>query len=160
MDHFPVRVAKMEDEEAVMALCRIYLEEIGLFKQDEDRVRSMITPILQGNNGIIGVIDGDKELEGMICLIIDRAWYANDWYLSELFNFIHPDYRRSTRAKSMISFAKKSSDEMRIPLVAGIVMNIQTEAKAKLYERQFPKAGSFFVYNGDYAKVKEHGYNL
>jgi len=156
MNDYVVRVAGPKDEEAVLRLCEIYLHEVGLFGVDLHNVKSVISPILNGENGIIGVIDGEDNLEGMICLVIDRVWYAKDWFLSELFNFIHPDYRRSTRAKAMMSFAKQSSDEMKIPLVAGIVMNIQTEAKVKLYERQFPKAGSFFLYNGNYAKVNDH----
>jgi hypothetical protein len=45
---------------------------------------------------------------------------------------------------------------MKMPLVIGVISNIRTEAKIKLYERRLPKAGAFFVYNREYARIDEH----
>ena len=123
---------------------------------DDDSVKQLIYSALSGQGGLIGVIQGPDELEGIICLVIDKYWYAKEWFLCELFNYVPPKFRKSTRAKALLSFAKKCSDEMRIPLVIGIVSNIRTEAKIKLYERQLPKAGAFFVYNQSYGKVDHH----
>ena len=98
-----------------------------------------------------------QGLEGMICLVPDQLWYSSDWFLNEVFNFVHPDFRRSTRAKGLIAFAKNISDEMNLPLILGVVSNYRTEAKVKLYERQFPKAGAFFMYNNSSMRVPNHG---
>jgi len=46
---------------------------------------------------------------------------------------------------------------MNLPLILGVVSNYRTEAKVKLYERQFPKAGAFFMYNNSSMRVPNHG---
>ena len=122
-------------------------EENGLFEMDNDSVREMVRKVLNRENGIIGVIDGEEEIEAAVCLVIDKLWYAKTWCLNDVFNFVAPKYRRSTRAKFLISFAKSYSDQVGIPLLMGIVSNVRTEAKIKLLERQLQKAGAFFIYN-------------
>lgn len=153
MDEFTVRMAKQEDEDAIFSLCIDLCEEGQLFEMDSDTVRDIIRGCTAGYGGIIGVIEGKNELEGVICLSTDKYWYAKDWFLGEVFNFVPAKYRKSTRAKSLLGFAKKCSDDLRIPLVVGIVSNNKTEPKIKLLERQLPKAGAFFMYNEQYAKV-------
>lgn len=153
MEDFTVRMAKPEDENAIFDLCVALCEEGQIFTMDPDVVREVILGCTAGHGGIIGVIEGEHELEGAICLSTDKYWYAKDWFLGEVFNFVPVKYRKSTRAKSLLSFAKKCSDDLKIPLVVGIVSNNKTEPKIKLLERQLPKAGAFFVYNEQYAKV-------
>lgn len=156
MTDYPVRIATVGDEEAIFELCEKLHDENGLFEMDAESVMEVIKTATEGRGGIIGVIDGENGLEGVICLVIDKYWYSKEWFLCELFNFVPPEFRKSTRAKSMLSFAKNCSNQMKIPLVIGIISNIRTEAKIKLYERQLPKAGAFFVYNREYAKVEHH----
>ena len=156
MEEYDVRLARVGDENAIFELCKQLHEENGLFDMDDESVMTVIKSATSGNGGIIGIIDGEDGLEGIICLIIDKFWYSKEWFLCELFNFVPNKYRRSTRAKSLLAFGKKCSDEMHLPLVIGIISNIRTEAKIKLYERQLPKAGAFFVYNREYAKVDSH----
>jgi len=153
MEEFKVRMAKPEDEEAIFHLCVALCEENQLFSMDPETVLAVIRSCISGQGGIIGVIEGEECLEGVICLATDRYWYAKDWFLCEVFNFVPSEYRKSTRAKSLLAFAKKCSDEMKIPLVVGIVSNNKTEPKIKLLERQLPKAGAFFVYNECYARA-------
>lgn len=153
MENFHVRMAKPEDEEKIFDLCTQLCEENQLFEMDPDAVRTVIQNCTAAEGGVIGVIEGDDELEGIICLATDHYWYSNRWFLCEIFNFVPPKFRKSTRAKSLLAFAKKCSDDMKIPYVVGIVSNQKTEPKIKLLERQLPKAGAFFVYNECYAKV-------
>jgi hypothetical protein len=156
MSDYAVRIATPEDEDRVYDLFKIYIEENGIFEMDDDKVQTIIKNLTNSKNGVIGIIDGEDSLEGMICLIIDQMWYAKDWFLHELFNFVPEEYRRSTRAKALFAFAKNCSTKIKLPLVIGVVSNEKTEAKIKLYERQFPKAGAFFMYNEEYAKVEKH----
>jgi hypothetical protein len=144
---YEVRIAGPEDEDRVHAFFKIMHEENGVFSWDDDKTRDFISRATSRNYGVIGIIEGEEGLEGMICLIPDQLWYSSDWFLNEVFNFVHPDYRRSTRVKALFSFAKHISDEMQLPLILGVVSNYRTEAKVKLYERLFPKAGAFFMYN-------------
>ena len=144
---YVVRLATPKDEEKILDLLMLMHEENGLFEMDNDSVREMVRKVLNRENGIIGVIDGEEEIEAAVCLVIDKLWYAKTWCLNDVFNFVAPKYRRSTRAKSLISFAKRYSDQVGIPLLMGIVSNVRTEAKIKLLERQLQKAGAFFIYN-------------
>jgi hypothetical protein len=153
MEEFKVRMAKPEDIEGVYNLCVDLCEENQLFSMDPETVTAVLNSCILGQNGVIGVIEGKEGLEGVICLATDRYWYAKDWFLCEVFNFVPVKYRKSTRAKSLLAFAKKCSDDMKIPLVVGIVSNNKTEPKIKLLERQLPKAGAFFVYNECYARA-------
>ena len=139
---YPVRLATIDDADAIMTLLAVMHEENGLFEMDNDAVLDMVNNVLSGKNGIIGVIDGKNGLEGAVCLVIDKLWYAKTWCLNDVFNFVAPQYRRSTRAKSLINFAKNYSDQVGIPLLMGIVSNVRTEAKIKLLERQMQKAGA------------------
>ena len=129
---YNVRLAAPEDEEAILKLLMLMHEENGLFEMDYEAVRDMVKKVLNRENGIIGVIDGENEIEAAVCLVIDKLWYAKTWCLNDVFNFVSPQHRRSTRAKSLISFAKNYSDMVGIPLLMGIVSNVRTEAKIKL----------------------------
>ena len=153
MEEYHVRMAKPEDEEKIYAFCADLCEEGQLFEMDPETVRDVIRACTSGMGGIIGVIEGENDLEGVICLTTEKYWYAKDWFLGEIFNYVPPKHRKSTRAKSLLAFAKKCSDDLKIPLVVGIVSNNKTEPKIKLLERQLPKAGAFFMYNERYAKV-------
>jgi hypothetical protein len=44
---------------------------------------------------------------------------------------------------------------MEMPLLIGVLSNHRTEAKVRLYERQFGKpTGAFFLYNGSTGSVQ------
>jgi len=95
---------------------------------------------------IIGLVGKDR-IEGMIMLLIAQFWYTEDWCLEEIMNYVLPDYRRSTHAKDMISFAKRCSNEIGIPLVIGVVANERTKAKIELYRRQLgDPVGGYFIH--------------
>jgi len=153
---YAVRLATPQDADSIMVLLALMHEENGLFEMDYEAVRDMVKKVLNRENGIIGVIDGENEIEAAVCLVIDKLWYAKTWCLNDVFNFVAPQHRRSTRAKSLISFAKNYSDMVGIPLLMGIVSNVRTEAKIKLLERQMHKAGAFFIYNHNDEKQENH----
>jgi hypothetical protein len=149
---YVVRLARPFDMDQLFELCKQLHEENGLCKMDDELVRDNLSSALNGKGGLIGVIEGpDGTLEGVISLVISRFWYSREWFLEELFNFVPKEFRKSTRAKSLLAYAKQCADEMNMPLLIGIVSNIRTEAKIKLYERQLPKAGAFFLYNREAA---------
>lgn len=147
MQEFPVYLATIEMRPEILELLREMHEEVNLFPYDYDEADQHISKMLNKEGGLIGVIIGDGRLEGVIGLRLDRLWYSKKWFLSEMFVFVRPELRKSTRAKCLLSFAKRCSEEMHIPLLVGITSNIRTEAKRKLYERQFDPMGSFFVHN-------------
>lgn len=147
MQDFKVRLARPEDETNIYDLLVLMHEENGLFSMDEETVQSLIHDVVSNKKGVVGLIENDGDIEAAICLMINNLWYTQDYCISDLFNFVAPQYRKSTRAKSLIQFAKNYADEIGIPLFMGIVSNVRTEAKIKLMERQMNKAGAFFIYN-------------
>jgi GNAT superfamily N-acetyltransferase len=83
----------------------------------------------------------------MMILLIDQVWFSDDKQILELVNFVHPEHRRSNYAKTLVEYAKHCSDATGLDLTIGVLSNVRMEAKVKLYERQLPKAGAFFVYS-------------
>lgn len=141
-----VRLASAADEAGIFQLCKLLHKENGLFPMDDDLVEETIRNGIDQNGGVIGVIGPSGALEGIIYLSISHFWYSRKPHLEELFNFVHPDFRRSEHAKALIDFAK-SCTSGNIRLVIGVVSNERTVAKVRLYERRLGKpAGAFFVY--------------
>ena len=143
-----VRLATPRDEPVLMNLCRSLYEENGLADiMSEDRVRAMMHRAFNREGGIIGVIGEPGRIEASISLAIGQLWYSSEWFLEELYNYVLPQYRRSSNARDLLTFSKRCSDATGIPLIIGVMSNDRTEAKMKLYERQFGRpAGGFFVH--------------
>lgn len=142
-----VRLAEPDDADAIFGLVKMLHDENGLFSLSEAKVRQYIQRYYDRKGAIIGVIGDRGALQGSIYLAIDEPYYSDEFQITEAWNIVHPDYRKSDHAKSLITFAKSCSDEIGIPLMIGIISNHRTEAKVRLYERQLEKAGAFFVYN-------------
>lgn len=144
-----VRTATPDDEEAIMEVCRLLNIENGVFRMNEDLVRETVRASLYLYNGIIGVIGPKERIEGLVLLRVSQYWYSDDNFLEEKFVYVHPDYRaaKGGRARKLVEFAKKASEKLGMPLMIGILSNSRTDAKTRLYERQFgAPAGAFFLY--------------
>lgn len=144
-----VRTGEPDDEENLIKLARIVGVENGLFELNEEKVREAIRALLYLNGGIVGVIGSKNRLEGAILLRIVQNWYSDVSFLEEMCVFVHPDYRaaKGGRARKLVEFAKQVSEKLEMPLVIGVLSNSRTNAKTRLYERQFGSpAGSFFLY--------------
>lgn len=149
-----VRLATRADEPDVMRLLHLMHAEGGMGRLDEGSAREMFDRAFDRKGGIIGAIDCDGKMCAMIYLLITRWWYTLDNHLEELFNFVHPDYRHTNYAISMIDFAKKCSDdlskiaEFHIPLVIGVLTSKRMAAKVRMYRKSlgYP-SGAVFVHN-------------
>lgn len=150
---YRVRVAAPEDEGGIMDLCRLLHAENGLFPLDETLVRNLVRTVLHDKQGFIGVIGPKDRLEGSILIRLSTMWYSTSPVLEEYWNFVHPDHRKSERAKFMVNFAKSCATKMGIPLLIGVVSNQRTRAKCRLYNRMLPKAGEFYLFKPDGAET-------
>lgn len=156
-----VRVAGPEDYEGIMALARLLNKENSVFPMNEEKVAQHVIPSLFRDGGIMGVIGKPDHIEGLVLLRIHSQWYSDGEFLEEMCVYVHPKYRASKggRARKLVEFAKKVSEELKIPLMIGVLSNNRTDAKTKLYERQFGSpAGSFFLYGvktGELANASE-----
>jgi hypothetical protein len=143
----PVRKAQLSDKQQIMEMCEENHRDNGQFSLSLRKVEAMVDRAFNGGGAIIGVVGGHNSIEGMLMLLISQFWYTEDWCLEEIQNYVRPEFRRSTHAKDMISFGKRCSDEIGIPLVIGVVSNERTKAKMDLYRRQLgDPVGGYFLY--------------
>ena len=146
--------ATINDIDEVMSLIRMIHAEIGIFELSDDCVREVLLRALRPQNpeGIVGIIrEKDGSIAALIFLMITRMWYSQQFHLEELLNFVHPDHRKSNYADALIRFAKHSADQLRIPLMIGILTRRQLEPKIRLYRRRLDMpVGAFFLYNAEY----------
>ena len=151
MDLSIVRRANIEDGPGIMKLCAMQAEEMAPFKISVNKVAfkiaRAIAPLEGQNPTVCGVIGKPNALEGSIYLEVDMPWYSEEFALCELWNFVHPDHRKSHHAQTLIEFAKACGRGLGLPLSIGIFSNERTEAKVRLYQRRLGKpVGAFFYY--------------
>lgn len=150
-----VRVAKQDDRQEIWRLFLQGHRENGQFNLAPEKVDYFLTRALvpeaipawdTGPRGAIGVIGDVGALEALVFVTIGSYWYSHDRHLEEFIVYVDPECRKSTHARSLVSWMKHQSDLTGLPLVTGIISNERTEAKVALYSRMLPKVGAFFLY--------------
>lgn len=150
-----VRIATKSDETEILRLLHLMHEEGGLLPLNEECAKQTFDRAFYRRGGIIGVIGEPGNIKAAIYLLITRFWYTLDNHLEEIFNFVHPEHRKSDYAKRLIAFAKECSDEIGIPLMIGVLTNHRLESKVRLYRRSLGNpAGAFFVYNANWPNAQ------
>jgi hypothetical protein len=148
-DDIHVRIAVLEDLDGIMTLADLVHDENGMHEMVPAKVLYQVYPALIREGAICGVIGPvGGELQGVILLRIATSWYSESRQLEELVIFTHPDHRRGgRRVHKLCEFAKMASDMLGLPLQIGIMSTSRTDAKVRLYERQFGQpAGAFWLY--------------
>lgn len=143
---YRVRMATEQDEPQLMLLCEGLAEENALFTPNFDKVRETVRNVLHNKQGFVGCIGSHDRLEGAIMIIVSAMWYTDQPCLEELFNYVAPEFRASSRAVQLVEFAKSVSNKMALPMLIGIVSNVRTEAKVRLYDRKLSRAGAFYLH--------------
>lgn len=149
-DELKIRVAVPDDLDEIMQIAMMACEENGFLNPNPGKLAAEIWPALHQDHGICAVIGkpGGK-IEGLVLLRIGHMWYSDTTIVEEKAIFIHPDFRaaKGGRAKRLCEFSKQVADSLGIPLIIGVLSNSRTEAKVRMYERQFgAPAGAFFLY--------------
>lgn len=142
-----VRPAIPDDEDSIYKMLLLLHEENGVFSVSEPKVREFIRQATERRGGLIGIIQGEGGVEASVGLELQQWWYTDDWCLGEKWNFVLPDFRKSTHATKLIDWAKWSSDKLGVPLSMGIISTKQTAAKVRLYERRMTNVGAMFMAN-------------
>jgi GNAT superfamily N-acetyltransferase len=142
-----VRIATPADREGMVELLHLMHEENGVASLSVPKMLLALDRGLVRDKAIIGVIEEDGVIKASIGLFIWSWWYSDDMHLEDCWNFVHPEYRKSTHAKSLLTFARKASDDLGIQLLIGILSSDRTAAKIRLYEKIFgPSMGAGFCY--------------
>jgi hypothetical protein len=161
-EELTIRLATPADVHDIMSLALSACDENGFVDPNPEKLLAEIWPALNRDHGLVGMIgkEGGKP-EGAILLRIGTMWYSDNQVLEEKAIFIHPEYRsaKGGRARKLCEFSKQVSDSLGIPLIIGVLSDNRTEAKVRLYERQFGKpSGAYFLYNaktGGWKKAAE-----
>ena len=150
-----VRIAERADEPEIIRLLHLMHAEGGMLPLSIPRAREMFARTFDRKGGIIGVIGSHTDIHAMICLSISQFWYTDDNHLEEVFNYVRPDHRRSSYAKELIEFAKSCAEQIKVPLIIGVLTNQRMEAKIRLYRRVLGiPAGAFFVYGAEWVNLE------
>ncbi len=147
-----VRIATRADEPEIIQLLHVMHFENGMMPLDEACANEFFARAFDKKGGIIGVIGQPNDIRAMIYLLVTRFWYTSTNHLEECFNFVRPDMRKSDYARTLIRFAQKCSDEIKIPLLIGVLTNNRMEGKVRLYRRLLGiPGGAFFVYGANWS---------
>lgn len=146
-----VRLAQAEDRDELVRLTTLLHGENGLFSLSLKKRDLLLDRYYNREGAIVGVIGEVGKPVGTIYLSLTQPEYTDDWAIAEVWNFVHPDHRRTTHANHLIEYAKFTSNELKLPLVIGILSNHRTEAKVRLYERVLDRAGAYFIWNPQFA---------
>ena len=144
-----VRVGQPSDVDDVMKLALMGSAENGFVNPNPLKILEDVWCALNKDRGIVGIIGAPGSPEGAVLLRIWPLWYSDDQIIEERAIYVHPDHRAAAggRATRLCEFSKMVSDQLGIPLLIGVLSNMRTDAKVRLYERHFgTQAGSFFLY--------------
>ncbi len=142
-----VRTGTPADLDAVMSLALAACEDNELTNASPRKLLEEIWPSLHLDRGIMGLI-GQTPLEAAILLRVDSMWYSEAPCLIERSIFVAPEFRaaKGGRARLLCDWAYSVHITLNMPLLIGIISNHRTEAKVRLYERQFgPPAGAYWI---------------
>ena len=128
--------------------------ESALFPYSEGRVRKMITLATEPQAHVptspivvIGVIGEPGQVEASTGLIASQFWYTEAWHIEDVWHFVCPKHRKTKHSKHLLNFSKEVQKSLALPLVMGVLSDVRTEAKARLYSREFGKpVGAVFVW--------------
>lgn len=135
-------------EDGLFDLLMLMHAENGMAPVNKDKTREVLQRGLMRHRAIIGAIGSPEKVEGAVGLYVGQWWYSDEHHIEDLFNFVHPNHRRSDHAKSLLAFATRVSDQLGSPLLMGVLSTERTAAKVRLYERRLPHemAGAIFFH--------------
>ena len=145
-----VRPARPSDEDALFNMLCLAYSENALYKMSAKKVRDMIEQGTRSRDVIIGVAESpDGKIAGSIGAYFMQWWFSDEWSICELWNFVHPDHRKSPirYGVELIQYGKWLAENMKMPLHMGILTATRMEAKVKMYKRQLNQSGAIFIYN-------------
>ncbi len=149
-DGLEIRIGGPDDLDECMQLALRLTEENGFMEPDPSRIVVDMYCALHGDHGLVGIIGKPGgAIEGAVLLRIGKLFYSNKDILEEKGLYIHEDYRsaKGGRARKLCRFSKMAADKLGLPLLIGVLSNNRTEAKVRMYEREFgPPSGAFFLH--------------
>src|SRR4051812_47010575 len=122
-----IRLAIPGDERELLALLKEMHSESGFGDFSEAKAATAIELGLRRELAIIGVMrNSARHLEASIGLFLTCPAFSSDAYLTDMWCYVKPAYRKSTRAKMLVEFGKWAACQLNRPLMVTAVSNEQT----------------------------------
>lgn len=150
-----VRYATEEDEFGILTLL---LEDISRSVPksvpiDEEVILDHVQRGTRAKGGIVGVIDGPEGFPiAATVIMMAQSAYSRMYYLQEIFNVVHRDFRRSNFGQQLIDYGCWCSDEMtrkfgyQVPIVSPVNTMDRVREKIRFYRRHMTQVGANFIY--------------
>lgn len=151
-DQIEVRIGTPDDLDRAMEWAHAAALDNAIVEPDTKKLLQMFWPALNCQNAIMGIIGEPGEpFEAAILLTVGELWYSPDPVLEERVVFVLPEFRAGNigRARKLCEFAKDAANQLGLKLAIGVLSTQRTEAKIRLYKRQFGEpAGVYFLWGG------------
>ena len=140
------RLATKDDRVSIVHLLTEMHEESGMGSLNLNKVLHTIELCLA--NGVILLIEMNKEIVAVMGLRTSALWWTDDKVLMDQFTYVHPRARKTRAIFRLVKEAKKLSSEMKIPLMIANFGYINEERISKMY-RRFGKSLGTTIILGD-----------
>ena len=148
MQESRVRLATAADVNDIHHLIREAHEEecVIPLRFDANSVFHVLLRAMAGN-AVIGVIDGDSEIESACYLSVAKPWYSDTSIVNCTLFFTRQDYRKSTNSKALLTWARNQAERLNCALQVETPTIEQSKPKFALFERVLgAPAGMSWVY--------------
>lgn len=151
-----VRIATQADEYALYEiLLDLYRDNFLGFALSEHKVWDVIRHCCRGGGGIAAIVERDGRIVATTGIVFSSMWYSVDPYLSELWLFVHPDYRKLGYSERLSNFCYFYRDQCRhkdtgraLPLITSVTSRNRLEAKIRWWRRWSKLVGAIFLIDG------------
>jgi hypothetical protein len=153
-----VRFGEPIDEAEIKLLLMLGHAENSIFRWDLPKAdfivkRLLFTPWLPTNDtglrGCFGVIGPKgRQLRALAMMAVSSHWYTTQPMLEEFIVYVHPEFRNGNLgyAGALLDWMIARSEQMRIPLLTGVISMDRMDAKCRLYRRKLTPVGQFFLH--------------
>jgi N-acetylglutamate synthase-like GNAT family acetyltransferase len=132
-----VRAARPEDVPRILELIRMMHAETAPLPLSEPRIRGFVAHAMQ--RGVVLVTEQDGEIGGTSAMVADAPWYSESLQISDGWVFVHPDFRRTPHASTLLRAMVAYALHHKVPLHAAFMcrpdLADRVRAMGRLYER-------------------------
>lgn len=151
-----VRIAVQADEQRLYDVLQdLYRENFLGFTRSDAKVWAHIRHCCRAGGGVAGIVEQDGRIVATVGIVFSTMWYSEDPYLSELWLFVHPDYRREGHADRLVDFCRFYRDQCRssvngraLPLITSVTSHTRLKAKMRWWQKWSALVGAIFVIDG------------
>ena len=146
-DEIQIRIGTPADLDDMMDIAVNASDENGFVLATPEKILQEIYSALHQHNGMMGIIGIPGErAQGAVLLRVGEMWYSSSPVVEEKAIFVRPDFRKSRHASRLCKFSVYVADQLKLPLLIGVLSNHRTETKVRMYERILGKpAGAFWL---------------